>query len=173
MLDQVRTFFKTLQVTCMLREPCASLSSFSKCFRAFLIKEQMSLLSMPPFLPDIDHDCFTRYLTVRDNDHDVCVGREHIDKCREVWVPDLSSRNMHLCSRPKKETLIWALEDLHGLEVCRQFWATQLELLDNVWYLLKPDQTDDWKMWYSLRMLQITCEHPCVDAAVHVRSQGR
>ena len=46
-------------------------------------------------LPDVDHDGFTRNLTVGDDDHDVGVGGEHVDKCREVRVADLRRKKLH------------------------------------------------------------------------------
>ena len=42
-----------------------------------------------------------------------------------------------------------AMQDLHGLEVCSQFGATELELLDDVRYLLKPDQKDETYQQHS------------------------
>ena len=44
-------------------------------------------------LPDVDHDGFTRNLTVGDDDHDVGVGGEHVDKCREVRVANLRKKD--------------------------------------------------------------------------------
>ena len=80
----------------MLRVPCASLSNFSKCFRAFLITSTESVINTATYyqkLPDVDHDGFTRNLTVGDDDHDVGVGGEHVDKCGEIRVADLREKD--------------------------------------------------------------------------------
>ena len=46
------------------------------------------------FIPDIDHDGFPGYLTVRGDDHDESVGREHVEKCREVRIPNLNGKSI-------------------------------------------------------------------------------
>ena len=44
---------------------------------------------MLPSISDVDHDGLARDLAVRDDHHNIGVGSEHVNKCREVGVPDL------------------------------------------------------------------------------------
>ena len=66
-----------------------ALSSKGLLYAACPLCVSLQSFKMLPSISDVDHDGLARDLAVRDNHHDIGVGSEHVNKCREVGVPDL------------------------------------------------------------------------------------
>ena len=69
----------------------------------------LQLLKVFPRIPDVDEDGLGRDVTVGQDDHDVGVGREDVNKRGEVGVPHF-----------------------HRLEIGCQLAAAEFELLDDI-----------------------------------------
>jgi len=82
---------------------------------AWVLAVLLQPLKMLFGISNVDKNGLARDLTIRGDDHDVGIGRKHVD-----------------------EGSIIGVANLHGLKVCRKFWAAQLELLYDVWDLLEP-----------------------------------